>query len=120
MDDTRRYLPKELVELGVPLADDPLENAGIAWTRENAERVLAWMRDAGLAALGGAVYERQGSRLIPCWALWHAETDPTESFPDYAARSIEVALDYIRGFPERPEETILYEITMSHVVFYSV
>jgi hypothetical protein len=106
-------LPPDLRDSFVPLDADPHLNADIAWSRQDALKVLEVLQKERLAVAGGDVCARKDGALTYTYDNWSCEPIKNERFEVYAPRSITQALDYIKRYPEREGAVVMYVITAS-------
>jgi len=83
-----------------------LESLGlqeVAWTKSDALELLAQLEGSAVAVLGGDVYSMSSGRLKPANENWSCERRSREGLQAYAERSQQVAVAFLRAYPDLPE-----------------
>jgi immunity protein 40 of polymorphic toxin system len=104
-------LPPELAARGAASAEGCDE---LAWSKADALAVLACLASSEVAALGGDVLRRSNGRAAHTYDNWYCERGSGEAWRTYVERSLQVAEDYLRGYPDPEDGSILYALTVSN------
>lgn len=104
-------IPRALREHARSLED--LGLAEVAWPLDRIGDVLHSIKDAGVAVLGGDVYEDYNGQLRATYDNWHCEREATESFADYARSSWQRAWDYTLTYPRRSGRAAYIALVLS-------
>ena len=96
MEILRQILPQAILEKG--LAIYPGESSEIAWPLNLANEVVGKVYEAGLAILGGDIYERNAQRFKPAYENWHSEISSGEKWEDFVLRSYVEANAYLGSY----------------------
>ncbi|MCG8312328.1 MAG: Imm40 family immunity protein [Pseudomonadales bacterium] len=102
MEILRQKLPQAILEKG--LATYPEDSSEIAWPIALANEVVGKVNEAGLAILGGDIYERNGQRFKPAYEHWHSEIWPGEKWEDFVLRSYVEAKAYLKSYWLKEEQ----------------
>jgi len=93
-------IPRELQTLGVSL--EGLGLPGVAFSHEDAKKVLTSLEHTTIAVCGGEVFVSERWGLVPLLETWGCDRFRGESVHDYALRSRERAREFIdECAPER-------------------
>lgn len=95
-DDFAAFLARRGIPLGVPGLND------LGLTRASALEAIANLRSASSPLLGGDVFIRRGTKIVPALANWYCDAVTGEEPAAYARRSLDRAEEYIRGYPSAP------------------
>lgn len=107
--------PIEELERFLTLNGESLEVVGlkeVALARESALLAISLIQKASVPILGGDVYIRNGSRVVPAYANWHCDLEPNERLEEYLARSYSVAINYVKNFPNVPRVVPLFVLVV--------
>jgi hypothetical protein len=92
---------------------DQLGIDDVAWTKEDARRVLDSIRGSNIAVLGGDVFKEHSDGLEPAYDNWHCDRVQGESLTDYATRSLEHAWSYVERYPPEPTHNEYFRLVLS-------
>lgn len=104
-------IPPQLREYARSLEDQGL--ADVAWPASQVDAVVRSLEDAGVAILGGDVYEEQGDRMRATYDNWHCDRAPGESFADYVRRTWEYAWQYTQTYVHTPGKSLYFVLVLS-------
>jgi hypothetical protein len=85
----------------------------LAWPAEHIDEVLRSLETAGVAILGGDVYEERDRRLHATFDNWYCERQSRESFADYVRRCWEHTRQYILAYPKEPKRSLYFVLVLS-------
>jgi hypothetical protein len=100
-DEIQRAHGYSLREIGV---------AGTGLTRADALAAIDALAGAGVAIVSGDVLRVLDNIPRYTYNNWRARRGLGEGFPEFAARSLDVARDYIRSFVEDGNQLVLYTL----------
>lgn len=84
-----------------------------AWAAEHIDEVLRLLETAGVAILGGDVYEERDGRLHATFDTWYCERQSSESFANYVRRCWEHTRQYILAYPKEPKRSLYFVLVLS-------
>jgi hypothetical protein len=87
--------------------------ADVAWSIEEADALLDWLKGVNLAILGGDIYRQRDGRLTPTGDSWHCDRYPTEPRSAYVARAWDVAWRYLQSYVRRPQQKLFVGFVLS-------
>lgn len=108
------FLSQELVRTGYSLASVGANT--LAWEKQQAELILTELMSQKIGVLGGDVYMISSGNFVPTYDSWYCERLEGEDEEAFHLRSKTEALDYIRGFLVRDDETIVFSLIFSKSV----
>lgn len=105
--------PEELVLRRASL--HPLGIPDYAWSRADAIKVCELLGGAGMAILGGDVYEITQDGACPALDNWSCnstekEQQSNEAWERFVVRATQAAKQYISSYPEKPARRFVYGI----------
>jgi len=103
-------LSEDLIVRAFPL--DDLGVSELAWSQADALLVVAGLEDSDVAILGGDVYCKMLSGILPMAENWACERRSSESLKEYAMRSRREARSYIQSFPTSTREGTLFVLVL--------
>ncbi|MDQ3919122.1 MAG: Imm40 family immunity protein [Acidobacteriota bacterium] len=87
----------------------------IALQRPAALEAIQALRGSQMAILGGDVLRLLNGRPMYSGDNWYSEQYNSESLPDFIKRSLNVAEQYIRSYPDPEDGTVLYTLVISEL-----
>ncbi len=96
-----------------------LEKYGInnlAWSKDDAQKLIHLISKDKIGILGGDVYKLT-STLEPLSDNWFCEPNKSESDEEFYVRSKEEALRYVKNYPVKEGERILFSIIFTEQIF---
>ncbi len=103
-DEIQRAHGYSLREIGV---------AGTGLARADALAAIDALAGAACAILSGDVLRVSAGIPQYTYANWRARRGIGEGFPEFAARSLEIARGYIAAYPEQPSQLTLYTLVVA-------
>lgn len=110
--NTLTLVPMHLTSYALSLEE--LGLADVAWPVHRIGEVLNALKDAGVAILGGDVYENDGGLLRATYDNWHCERLRTESLTEYTRRSWQQAWEYTHTYPRNPMKALYFVLVVSN------
>ncbi|MCB1067109.1 MAG: hypothetical protein KDK56_02880 [Simkania sp.] len=89
----------------------------LAWTKENAINLINSILNDKIAILGGDVYLLASGNIEPLYDNWYCEKVSFETQNEYFLRSKLEALQYIKNYPVKNDEKIIFVIVFSDAIY---
>lgn len=81
-----------------------------AYPKDEALRVLAFLKQQHIAVLGGDVLRVENGVPTYTYENWTCDRNDNETEKEYVERSYNAACDYITRYPSKKHEPILFTI----------
>lgn len=86
---------------------------GVAFEKEDAIKVVEYMRDECIPISGGDVFRVVDDSIEVTYDNWNCDRNHQESMRDYLYRSCDKAIEYITNYPveSKAEEIYIFQIS---------
>jgi hypothetical protein len=88
----------------------------LAWSKENAKKLINTIMKDKIGILGGDVYKLTLKSLESLSDNWSCEPMEDESEEEYYSRSKSESLKYIENYPVEPGKNIIFSITFTEKI----
>lgn len=75
----------------------------VALTPSVAKQAIALLRFAGVAVIGGEVWEKRGDSFFPTYDIWNVEEDDYSSQEKYVKASLDIADQQVQKYLKSKE-----------------
>ncbi|MBX9838779.1 MAG: hypothetical protein K2X69_10770 [Silvanigrellaceae bacterium] len=85
----------------------------LAWTKEDAKKIINDIMEDEIGILGGDVYELTEDYLAPVYDNWLCKKNKNESLNDYYLKSKVESLNYIENYQVSYKKTVVFAIVFT-------